>query len=206
MKIFLGFDPGGRGSFGWCVSTGASDLPLSVRATGHASSALDAIERVERHLHPGEKVAGAGIDAPLAWPWQEGRESDAQLRIVLRDRGAPSPSGSVQHVNSLRGACAVQGVLLAMRLQEHFRGIRVTESHPKALLWIMVANGTGEHELKRYIFGADQPSEHRRDSAIASLSAWAAVVEPEGWQNLVGLDAGCHFPVPETSFWMPKWE
>ena len=205
MNIFLGFDPGGSGKFGWCVSTGDSDLPLSVRASGHASNALDAITRVEKHLYEGENVAGAGIDAPLAWPWTGGRNCDASLRTVLRDRGAPSPSGSVQHVNSLRGACAVQGVLLAVRLQESFQGIRVTESHPKAFLWITETDDAGKRDLERYISGTDQLSEHRRDSAIASLSAWAGVEEAEGWQDLTGLDPDCYSPVPGTSYWMPQW-
>ena len=206
MRIFLGFDPGGNQRFGWCVATcDSGGLPLHVRAAGHACNALDAVMKTEEMIELGEQILGAGIDAPLSWPWKAGRVCDARLRAALQDRGAPSPSGSVQHVNSLRGACVAQGVLLALELRKRHRDLHLSESHPKAFLWLTVLGAPTGQQLTDFIEGTEDLGEHERDSAIACLSAWAAVEEPMGWQDLREMDPSCHYPVSATSYWMPQW-
>lgn len=205
MNIFLGFDPGGSKRFGWCVAEGDKQLPLRVRASGRARNAQDAIAQAEERVEPGEQIAGAGIDAPLSWPLDAGRVCDSELRSALKDRGAPSPAGTVQHVNSLRGACVAQGVLLALELRKRYPKLRVSEAHPKAFLWLPMAGNPGTGQIANLIRGVEGIGEHERDSAIACLSAWAAVEHPSGWRDLRGLDPSCYYPVPATTYWMPEW-
>jgi integrase len=57
-----------------------------------------------------------------------GRRVDSWIRATY-----DIASGTVQSVNSLRGAVAVQGILLAMRLRTQTPNVPITEAHPKAL-------------------------------------------------------------------------
>jgi len=57
----------------------------------------------------------------------------------MRQRGAQNVHGTVQAVNSLRGACLVQGILTAILLRQRVPEIHVSESHPKAVLWLLGA-------------------------------------------------------------------
>ena len=53
-----------------------------------------------------------------------------------RSRGE-DPSGTVQQLNSLRGAALVQGLVAAMLLSQRVHGLPITETHPKAVLWLL---------------------------------------------------------------------
>jgi hypothetical protein len=55
----------------------------------------------------------------------------------MHARGAKTPSGTVQQLNSPRGAVLVQGLVAAMLLRERVHGLPITETHPKALLWLL---------------------------------------------------------------------
>jgi hypothetical protein len=83
------------------------------------------------------------------------------------------PSGTVQSVNSLRGAVVVQGILLAMRLRERAPAVAITETHPEALLiarkfnrapWSRIADA---FKLK----GREPSNMHRRDALLGAVAA-----------------------------------
>ena len=79
-------------------------------------------------------------------------------------------SGTVQSVNSLRGAVLEGGALLAPRVREEFPGVPITESHPKALLLALKLDGAAFAKC----FGIDNAwdaDEHQRDAAIAAVCA-----------------------------------
>lgn len=204
MTVLLGFDPGGDTRFGWCVCDQSEGLPLAVRQAGRASTVKDALEQAVANLREGEEVLGSGIDAPLFWVPTGPRAVDVAVRSAVRTAGAPHPSGTVQHVNSLRGACVVQGMLLAVLLRDLFPNITISEAHPKALLWIL---GMLQRNapLESYVDGFGYRAEHERDAAVSCLNAWAAVRRPEIWQDLSFLDPKRYSPAAPVSYWMPRW-
>ena len=79
-------------------------------------------------------------------------------------------SGTVQSVNSLRGAALAGGALLASWMREQDPGLRITEAHPKALLLALDMDGAAFAERFgiRDVWG---DGEHQRDAAIAAVSA-----------------------------------
>lgn len=205
MNVLLGFDPGGDRRFGWCVCEDVEDLPLTVREAGCSGTVDDAIASASYQIRDGEHPIGVGIDAPMFWVRSTGRRVDREVRSAVRQAGAPYPPGTVQHVNSLRGACVAQGMLIAADLRELYPNLVVSECHPKALLWI-IGNGGGAGALAAYVRGVEGRTEHERDAAIGCLSAWAAVRRPVGWRDLAILDHERYSPVAPVTYWMPQWE
>jgi len=120
--FILGFDPGGIGRFGWsvCSATPGTLVLLQTRLADDAVGALHGVERAMEScdLQGTPPVLAAGIDAPMFWGEKGNREIDATLRRVLRETQFPTPGGTVQQVNSLRGACLAQGMLLGKYLHE----------------------------------------------------------------------------------------
>ena len=134
--LLLGLDPGGKGAFGWALAEDAPAWPLRVVRTGTADSAREALDAA-LGAAGSTPILAAGIDAPLHWVAEGDRAVDARLRKRIAELGAPHPAGTVQHVNSLRGACLVQGMAAALLLRERFPALPISEAHPKALLWLL---------------------------------------------------------------------
>jgi len=184
MSIYLGFDPGGDGRFGWAVvqESAPGALPLAVLATDCASSAKTALQSALDEVPPDESILAVGIDAPLVWSRGEGREVDNLLRRQIREKGCTAAGGTVQHVNSLRGGCVAQGMMTALLLREMDAGLPLSESHPKAWLWLAgvatrektadcTTDITGFDLGAWLVFQKEVESEDERDAAIAS-SPW----------------------------------
>src|SRR5205823_378164 len=129
------------------------------------------------------------------------------------DLGAPSPSGTVQAVNSLRGACLVQGIMTGILLRDAFRSLPITESHPKALLWLLRLANRKKHPSAiplsflsqfRATNSADA-TDHERDAALASLSAWAMLGRALGWRDLYREEQKPYSPIElPLGYWMPE--
>lgn len=184
MSILLGFDPGGSGNFGWCVAIDSQQFPTSAVASGLSNDGSSAVQDALSAVPSGEKVAAVGIDAPLYWPISGSRDADLSVRAAIKTAGAPHAAGTVQDVNSLRGACLIQGMLAAIALRERFPSIPITEAHPKALRWLLP-------EVAR-LCGS---SEHERDALLSAVAAWGTVHQPEGWQDLILAEAAFYSPV-----------
>ena len=232
--FILGFDPGGKGSFGWSIcraSNGHLQQPLE---TGLADDALDALLKVKQKLGrygPSgfPPVLAAGIDAPLFWSKKGDRTVDVVLQQALTDTKFPDSKlrGTVQAVNSLRGACVVQGLLLAKYLGETSWSLTITESHPRALCHLlhqmgkqdMIKRLTGDladyaQYATRCLCGCEEAKkpkasldDHRRDATLSAISAWAAIqpTQPK-WQNLYDESKEPHRIMPfdtPVSYWMP---
>lgn len=195
--ILFGLDPGGLKNFGWaCLSIGESGTPTELH-TGCCSSAPAAIKAATHAAGSAPPVA-VGIDAPLFWVPDGDRRSDSCVRKLVCAAGGRS--GTVGHVNSLRGACLVQGVLAARQIAETWPSARVTETHPKALLRV-------HSEAGRFLSGyfLDPPTEHERDAALAAYSAWAFTTEATGWRDLVREEHDPYFPSGHmVSYWFPS--
>lgn len=212
MNVVLGFDPGGKGAFGWAIAQFDGGLPLQLKACGDADHAQEAVEDIRALLGPSEKVVAAGIDSPLYWTPSCDRAADSMVRQWLRDQGAPSPGGTVQHVNSLRGACVVQGMVCGILLRQEFGGIQICEAHPKALLWRLGLATTHRppaeilvSDLSAFVQGGrGQNSEHARDAVLGVVSAWAMYVNAPGWIDLMALEEGVIQPLSgPLGYWMP---
>jgi len=207
----LGLDPGGAGSFGWCVVDDGADLPLRVRVAGVADDAAAALAAVDRAC-TGTEVVAAGIDAPMFWTTSGDRLVDKYVRTAICKLGASG--GTVGHVSSLRGACLVQGMVAAMMLRQKNPKIPVTEAHPKAALWMLgeatktrkVAAITANALAKYFDVGAHaMTSDHERDAALGALSAWAMLHRARGWKDLRGLDPDAVSPlVAPFGYWVPR--
>lgn len=184
MHFLLGLDPGGIGNFGWCVVTNSTALPAVPFASGLASSATLAISAALATLPPGKVLDAVGIDAPLFWSRSGSRLADKMVRAAIRSAGASNAAGIVQDVNSLRGACLVQGMLAGLVLRERFPEILITEAHPKALRWLLPE-----------VLSITSNSEHERDAMLAAIAAWAAIHQPEGWSDLLIQEPDFYSPI-----------
>jgi hypothetical protein len=214
MKVFLGFDPGGQGKFGWAVCIGGDD-GLNVLDTGIADHAKEAVESALKVTPQGKSVAvaGAGIDAPMFWVFDEGLEADRLVRTALARLGARSPGGTVQHFNSLRGACVIQGLLVLELMRRAYPTLPVTEAHPKALLWLMgIARRGYEPEMvrpddiKEINCGSGFDSEDERDAILGAFTAWAMIGRKTDWVDLLKYEKEERILAGELpiGYWMPK--
>jgi hypothetical protein len=213
MGALLGFDPGGEDGFGWSVADDTPTLPLTVRATGVVDNAQGAVDAAMTQVKKGEPVVAAGIDAPLFWVPTGDRNVDRIVRSELRGLGARSPGGTVQAVNSLRGACVVQGMLTGVMLRAAIPEVLITESHPKALLWqLRFANrerhpaGIALVSLSHFSVSASVGTQdHERDAAIGALCAWAMLHKPNGWRDLYLEEHDPYSPITAPlGYWMPR--
>ena len=212
MNVVLGFDPGGEGNFGWAVCND-QDNGLQVLDAGVADHARGALEKSLKALPKEGMVVGAGIDAPMFWVFDGSREADRRIRAIIRRLGAPSPGGTVQHFNSLRGACVIQGLLVLKLLRQLYPYLPVTEAHPKALLWFMdIAKKDFGPAMVRlndikeiYVTRAEIRSEDERDAVLGAFTAQAMVRNRSGWEDLLEFERD---PVlaekPPISYWMPE--
>ena len=230
--FILGFDPGGEDHFGWSICETAGGELQAPATTGLANNAWDAIDRVKKALPNDPTVLAAGIDAPLFWSKNVDRKVDVVLRQALRNTKFPASklSGTVQTVNSLQGACVVQGPLLAWYLRDAWDHLQITESHPKVLHHLLHQMGQQEM-IRRLIAGfidsnqdpkfcqcgcdeATKPeaslADHKRDATLSAVSAWAAI-QPRpslpNWQNLYVAYVEEPCPIQPlnmpVSYWMP---
>lgn len=191
----VGFDPGGKKAFGWAVLA-ATDAGPSLIASGTCDSAPVALSAA-RAASPTTPVA-FGADAPLYWVHSGDRASDKFVRTMVCTAGGSS--GTVSHVNSLQGACLVQGILVARLAAAVWPDAAVTEAHPKALL----ATSSAARDFARVIAGRVN-GEHERDAAIAAFSALALAMNLADWHDLAATESNPFFPGGKrVSYWYPR--
>jgi hypothetical protein len=209
MPLYIGFDPGGAGAFGWAVLSGIQ-LPLFLVARGvshHADEAVHSVRDTARQ----SPLAAAGIDAPLFWHGRGDRTVDQRVRSAIIQRGAHA--GTVNSVNSMRGACLIQGMMAAMLLRTHQNELPITEAHPKALLWLLGIARRGKpsvgiaiSDLHDWITGNDVAgaSDHEPDACLGAISAFAMTHQTEGWQDLYLQEPNSLGPLrPAPQYWLP---
>jgi Protein of unknown function (DUF429) len=212
--IFLGFDPGGKNKFGCAMLNPATKMIAATRA----KSVEHALEwAVNKSL--GEEVAAAGIDTLLFWQTTTAgwRGADEYLKDTYREC-----RNSVSSSNSLYGAMAVQGAVLAWKLREKWPTVFLTETHPKVLwhciqksveypradLWQGEAPSTvGDWLLAEKLTGEIQ----NEDEFDAVLSAWAALqAYSKNWSRdlclikAVGQKSDNISLVPDVHYFWPE--
>ena len=189
--LVAGFDPGGKNSFGWCVAAIDPWRVVGRGVVSHANEACDGASEVLKAKN-GNLVA-AGIDAPLTWARDGGRrESDKHVEQW----------GTAMAVNSLRGACVVQGYLLAKALNKKHPRCLITETNPKPLLKYLKHNPDTEvaNEFDAVSFKVGE-SEHIRDAIV---SAWAAYKALNSQSNLYKNDTKIYRFLDKAVYWWPE--
>ena len=201
---------GANGKFGWCLAE-LTDRRLILRNWDIDYHAEGAVARALKDLGSSITLTAAGIDSPLFWIANGDRRCDKTVRQAIRRVGANAVSGTVQNVNSLRGACLIQGILAARSLRNRLPGIRITESHPKALLWLLrLANNerrvsavTITHLAEFMECDRPQLSEDERDAALGAFAASAMMLRLNGWRDLSLDEQDAFAPVSPVEYWMP---
>lgn len=232
VEIFLGFDPGGEGNFGWSICQ-ATVGQLEQRSSGVANNAGEVVAAVLGELPTNAHVLAAGIDAPLHWSNTGSRKIDSVIRKAIKEAASgkvkPTPSGTVIEINALRGACLVEGILLGKELLRRKPRIRITEAHPKALLVLLWLKQYTPGELRQFKkqkcvhkeaslwlrqcaperlrqFGKAE-TEHQRDAGLAAYAAWCMHREELGWSDLFERQEDKQERViplgTPVSYWMP---
>ena len=204
--FILGFDPGGTGNFGWSVCRASAGTLQPSPITGLSNDAWDALNEVKEALGCGQlsghlSILAAGIDAPMFWSKRGNRTVDDYLRRQLKTNGFPPSKlgGAVQQVNSLRGACLVQGMLLGRHLREEWNP-PLTEAHPTALRYLLRCIKEPDQEDMVHNLTAGLV-DHELDATLSAVAAWAMIHEPHGWRNL--YDQECCPVGTHVGYWMP---
>lgn len=196
MKKFVGLDPGGIGKFGWASLTVQDSGDVDLLLTGVCSTAPDAVKAASDAL-PYVPLA-IGIDAPLFWVKEGDRSSDRAVRSLVHAAGG-NP-GTVMHVNSLQGACLVQGIIAARIARDLWLTVAVTEAHPKAL---RVVHAGAQRFLSSHL--PSPTTEHDQDAALAAYAAWALVDQFSGWHDLAVGESAPFFPSGfQVAYWFPE--
>ncbi len=113
---------------------------------------------------------------------------------------------TVNHINSLRGACLIQGILVGTLLRERFPRIPLTEAHPKAVLRLMGIDDGTVKEADFLRFDGHVFLEHKRDAALSALTAWAMIHRDNNWKNVFSIDKDHYSPLLQPlSYWIPNF-
>jgi|ERR1019366_4708173 hypothetical protein len=184
--IVAGFDLGGKNNFGWCVlRANPFDVALDRNdvAVGTAEHAIAARDAVVAELGGEVALEAAAIDAPLFWQ-PAGQEIDREVHAL--------------HLNSLRGGCLVQGLLVGRELKATFPRLRLTEVYPRWLADQIESNPTIRKNLQNL-------HAHERDAFLAVLAAWAMIEGRKGWRNRIPVDNNeVWMPIGEREYWLPS--
>jgi hypothetical protein len=112
----------------------------------------------------------------------------------------------------MRGACLIQGMMTAMILRKQTPKMPITESHPKALLWLLniatVGNPTSAialANLNQLVVGdVSGASDHERDAALGAFTAFSMTTALPGWQDLYRKEPNVISPLdPPPGYWLP---
>lgn len=103
--------------------------------------------------------------------------------------------------------------MAAMLFRRRHMAIPLTESHPKAMLWLLRKAVPGRPtrdvalaDLSEYFSGElHNACDHERDAALATHSAFATTTPMEGWENLYTREINPIAPFdPMPGYWLPR--
>ena len=193
--VFVGFDPGGARAFGWAILRTA-ESGTQLLATGTCSCARQALDAVRAAAV--QQPRALAVDAPLFWSESGDRKADQYVRRMVCSAGGSS--GTVSHVNSLRGACLVQGVFITRMASLVWPHAEISEAHPKALA---VVSSQAAEFLRAFVNRV--ASEHESDAILAAYSALNYANRVEEWRDLVALEESIFFPAGKSvAYYFPR--
>lgn len=190
VEIFLGFDPGGEGNFGWSICReDAGQFEQLTSGTGNYAG--EVFKQMLAALPANACILAAGIDAPLFW--NRWGEIHRNVDEIIHASSGRRPVA----VNGLYGAVVTQGPLLAALLRQHFVNFRITEAFPGALRGLLDP-----------VPAALQPfpgeTDHQQDARTAAYAAWAMWNGLDGWRNLFWAETDPFLLLEQPiGYWMP---
>ena len=160
--VWIGADPGGENNFGLAILK--ADATVHVCCVDYVDMAIEVVRE-----HSQGSPAGIGVDSPL-W-WTSGRAGLRSADQWLREK-YNLPNRNVQATNSMWGSVLIQGVMFVARMREYFPKVRITETHPKALLKALGPDWWKKlfDELPTDVTLEMLP-EHKRDAVISAVAA-----------------------------------
>jgi predicted nuclease with RNAse H fold len=175
---WFGADPGGSRNGKQCFGV------AWLRKNGmFETSSTDCAHTAFRWIQKHSVVPLAiGIDCPLWWSSLNGGER--HVDVVLRRKYRDSIGQSVQSLNSLPGAVLVQGMMLAFEAHKHWKDVKITETHPRALLKAMDLNKEPWSAIAGK-FDLDGPEPETVDQFDALISA---AVARNGYKHIWTVD------------------
>ena len=160
---------------------------------GAASHVAEVMDKVVNYIHRDANIMGIGIASPLFWSPTGTRRVDSVIRDALASAGHPSAPEAVRQLGGVTGERLVQGHLLASSLWEHFQ-IPITETNPRALLWLLDPELKREHEIV----------EGTPDAVVSAFAAWCMHERIPGWRDLYAEEPNPLLPFgTPVSYWMP---
>ena len=190
IEIFLGFDPGGEGNFGWSICRDAAGQ-FEQLAAGAGNYAGGVFNQMLAAIPANACVLAAGIDAPLFW--NRWGEIHRNVDEIIHASSGHRPVA----VNGLYGAVVAQGPLLAALLRQHFVNFRITEAFPGALRDLL-------NPIPAVLQRLPRESGHQQDARTAAYAAWCMHRQAEGWRDLFLDEPDPILPLgTPVSYWMP---
>ncbi len=171
--IFLGYDPGGIGNNGVALVDFGQSPPTAQTSTCDCVDEALAWFQGNTNTTP----TAIGIDTFMSWATGPSGWRPMDMHLV---QTYPVVHNSVFSSNSARGAMAVQGMALAMRIRQVWPDIQINETHPKVLYYALAG--------QQYAFG--QPmvawllnqfvppinigiaNDHEWDALISAWATW----------------------------------
>ena len=169
--LFLGYDPGGKGTHGVAAIRVSKDGTLVERPE---CAVVENAEMAWRWLSSHSGAAALGIDTLLAWSPFGGRACDNALRKAYRQFGP-----TVIPQNALYSSMTLNGAIVAKRAERV--GIPLVECHPKLLVKISDVRSINMEQMiasYREILGSahttPKKAKQADDMADALVAAWCA--------------------------------
>lgn len=180
--LFLGYDPGGKGTHGVAAVLVAPDgkiiEPPICDVVGNAE---DAWEWLSSH----QEAVAIGIDTLLAWSPLGGRACDDALRKAYRLHGP-----TVIPQNALYSSMTLNGAIIAKRFAR--KGLPLFESHPKLFMKTCVEGDAAIASIVRVYKDikssgsiTSRLSKQADDRADAVVAGWCAA---QGFYKLWTFD------------------
>jgi predicted nuclease with RNAse H fold len=169
--LFLGYDPGGKGTHGVAAIQVSQSGELIGRPVCEIAQDAGA---AWNWLRQREGACALGIDTLLAWSPCGGRACDDALRRKYRNH---APTVIAQ--NALYSSMTLNGAMVARRAERH--GLPVFESHPKLLTRVLPNEGSASQSvlaayrtIKDLAGAAPAAAKRADDMADAVVAAWCA--------------------------------
>lgn len=191
--IIAGYDPGGKLVNGVAVLEIESGRIERIHL-GTCDFADEALDFISHKAGTQNELAAIGIDSLLSW--STGASGWRPMDIYLRGK-YPPVANSVVSSNSARGAMAVQGIALAIRIRAKWADAHLNETHPKVLYYALTKRAYNYNdEMITWLISQFNLSNETR---IANEHEWDALISALfTWQSISGIKTNDLMLLPNT--------
>lgn len=229
--VVLGYDPGGKNKNGAAIIKIYESNRISVEVTT-TSSVDETLEWFIKSAGEQAEVRAIGIDTLLSWSTGKSgwRPMDDWIKDWLRNKEkkeAEKVRRSILSSNFLQGAMVVQGMAMAKKLRDKWKGIILNETHPKVQFYAKSLKVYKYDEkdkgrrIKKWLRVeiSDQmdldhfPKMHNEHEWDALYSAWVTLqsIQSKSTPDLLDItnsraSPSMLYPVPSVHYYWPSWK